>query len=106
MDNSAIMSLASKLAAAITESEAAVAYSIAASVLRDDTEVASWLREYIKLLKKPNPTFNEERSLSMLYSKLCLNLEAKAFLETQDNLLKLLADVNSVLCNIDIDIDI
>jgi len=114
MDTEKVLEMAEELVRAIAGSAAALRYEKTMAAVGKDAELAEQLRQYNNLLRgsllpsqgnKP-PTFDDERSLSLKYSSLCQNPEAKAAIDAQGDLVALLASVQGVLSGLDINIGV
>ena len=104
MDGKAI-ALARELAASIASSDAAKNRAEALAALEKSPAKMAMMQEYWRLsgklqinrLKGIAPTFEEEASLSLIYSKLCLAPECKRCLDAQAKLDEMLAGIYEIL---------
>ncbi|MCL2852621.1 MAG: YlbF family regulator [Defluviitaleaceae bacterium] len=100
-----VIGLARELAASISASDAARNRAAALAALEKSAENTALMREYSRLsdemqfnrLKGIAPTFEDEASLSLVYSKICVTPECKNCLDAQTKYNEMLANVYGIL---------
>ena len=100
-----IIALARELSAAIAGSDERKNRAAAFAELEKCPDKAALMQEYLQLsnklqinrLKGFAPTFEDEASLSLIYSKLCLAPECKRCLDAQAKFDEMLAGVYEIL---------
>lgn len=105
-----IFKLARKLGQSIEESGANAEYSSALAKIRTDPRLVAGIREFKRIQTDYNSRgelgLDQEKHLSKLYFDLCMNPDAKRFLECEKRLLALMLDVQeSLWSNCDISLE-
>ncbi len=101
-----VNNLTNQLAVAIENSSCRKKYLEAKEKIIINQSLVSKIKEYkrahmefqLKLMNNSNPSFEEERIVSKLYSDLMLNDEAKTYLECEKDLMGVITDVQNVVC--------
>jgi len=105
VDNERVLALARELATAIEVSDMHRARDLALAEIEKDAGKKALLQEYTRLsrdtqmnrLRGIATSFDDEASLSLLYSKLCVAAECRAYLDAKAKIDKTLADVYDIL---------
>ena len=102
--NTKVLEMARELSTAIVTSEAYRYRDLAWAQIKQDTCKVEVLQEYmgrsealqIKRLQGVPVTFEDEASLSLLYSDLCASTKCKAYLDAESRLAEMLAKVYEI----------
>ncbi len=106
-----ILQKANELVESIKNSNFYKDYNLAKSKILQDQNLYQKIKAFKQLQfeykMKPDPSFEEERAVSALYTELMLNEDAKLFLKNEMEIVKLLSQVFNLIgenCQIDLEL--
>lgn len=105
MNNTDVIEMAGLLAEKLKETEAHTNYERSKNKIHMDEDLTLKIYRYKKmnfdyqhkLMNNIEPSFDEEKKISGLYSELLLNDDARLFLESEKKLIDLVSDIYNII---------